>query len=108
MAMKVSAQEELLIARCLRQDPEAIKILRSCRSAMADGATLILVERIMDTASDADTLFSDLNMLVNAGGRERSLDEFRFLLAQTGFALVRAIHLVGARHAIEAVPAKQP
>jgi O-methyltransferase domain/Dimerisation domain len=90
------------------QDPDAIKILRSCRSAMVGGATLILVERIADRTSDADTLLSDLNMLVNAGGRERFLDEFSTLMSHSGFELARATRLQGTRHAIEAVPAKQP
>ena len=87
------------------QDPEAIGILRSCRKAMARSATLVLVERIVNAAADADTWLSDLNMLVNAGGRERSLNEFRALLQQTGFVLMRVVPLQGARHAIEAVPA---
>jgi hypothetical protein len=87
------------------QDPDAISILRCCRKAMACGATLVLVERIVDRAANADTWLSDLNMLVNAGGRERSLDEFRALVKQTGFVLRRVVPLHGARHAIEALPA---
>jgi hypothetical protein len=83
----------------------AISILRSCRKAMARSATLVLVERIVNAAADADTWLSDLNMLVNAGGRVGSLDEFRALLQQTGFVLTRVVSLQVARHAIETVPA---
>jgi hypothetical protein len=84
-------------------DADALTILRNCRQAMAGSARLIVVERIVEVdAADADTLLSDLNMLVNAGGRERSLDEFRAMFAQTGFALDRIANLHGSRHAIEA------
>jgi hypothetical protein len=55
---------------------------------MARSATLVLVERIVNGAAEADACLSDLNMLVNASGRERSLDKFRALLQQTGFVLL--------------------
>jgi hypothetical protein len=86
-------------------DADALKILHNCRQAMTGSARLIVVERIVEVdAADADTLLSDLNMLVNAGGRERSVDEFRAMLAQTGFVVDRIANLHGSRHAIEATP----
>lgn len=86
------------------QDAEAVSILHQCRRAMTSNATLVLVERILDQPVDIDTSLSDLNMLVNAGGRERSLDEFSELLTQTDFMLTRVIPIHGPRHAIEALP----
>jgi hypothetical protein len=69
-------------------DPEAGAILRVCRSAMAASARLLLVERIVGAANeDPRTKFSDLNMLVAPGGRERTIEEWRTLLESAGFAL---------------------
>jgi len=71
------------------EDEEARAILRVCRSAMADDATLLVIERVLEGPNDEPfSRFSDLNMLVGPGGRERTLDEYERLLADSGFALV--------------------
>ena len=73
------------------EDPEATAILRTCRAAMDGTSTLLLIERIVGPPNeDPSTAFTDLNMLVAAGGRERTLDEFDRLLAGAG------LHLEGA------------
>jgi O-methyltransferase domain/Dimerisation domain len=70
-------------------DPEAAAILRVCRSAMSEAARLLLIERIVGVVNeDPRTKFSDLNMLVAPGGRERTIEEWRALLESTGFGLV--------------------
>jgi hypothetical protein len=69
-------------------DAESVDILRTCRSAMAEGTALLLVEQLLDQSTDpVHTAFSDLNMLVGPGGQERTLDEYRLLLEQAGFSL---------------------
>jgi hypothetical protein len=87
------------------QDAEAATILRNCRHAMRTGARLILIERIVGNPNkDAETAFADLNMLVNAGGRERAREEFVALMADAGLEL-NAITLLPASHfIIEAIP----
>ncbi len=88
------------------QDVDALTILRNCRAAMGPRARLILIERIVAYGpGERDVALADLNMLVNAGGRERSEDEFRGLLAARGLAFVRSIPLPACHFVIEAQPA---
>jgi hypothetical protein len=68
------------------EDADALAILRSCRDAGAPA--VLLVER--DLATEPSAAFSDLNMLVGPGGRERTLDEYGALLAAAGFQLTGA------------------
>jgi hypothetical protein len=52
-----------------------------------------------------DTKFSDLNMMVGPGGRERTRDEFAALLAAGGFALERGVPSAIALTVFEGRPA---
>ena len=70
------------------EDPEAIAILRVCRAAMGPDATLLLVERNLGSPNEAsEAKFSDLNMLVNPGGRERTRAEYERLFDEAGLRL---------------------
>jgi hypothetical protein len=70
------------------EDEEAVAILRTCRRAMRTGGALLVVERVLGPPNeDARAKFSDLNMLVMPGGRERGLQEFEALFAAAGFRL---------------------
>jgi O-methyltransferase domain/Dimerisation domain len=69
-------------------DEEAVAILRTMRQAMAPGASLLIVERLLPevaSAADAQALLVDVLMLVVTGGRERTEQEFRDLLDAAGF-----------------------
>lgn len=69
-------------------DAESITILRTCRRAMRDDATLLLVEQLIGQGPDpVQTAFSDLNMLVSPGGQERTLEQYGALLDASGFSL---------------------
>ena len=69
-------------------DENASAILRGCARAMAPDARLLLIEQVIPPGNDyAWSKFSDLNMLVNFGGRERTAAEFQQLLDATGFRL---------------------
>ena len=77
-------------------DDRSRAILRTCRRAMAAGARLLLLERVMPLRVEASSahlqvLMRDLNMLVMEGGRERTEDEYRALLASAGFELTAII-----------------
>jgi hypothetical protein len=86
-------------------DAEALIILRNCRAAMAEGAKLLIIERLLAPANKGpEAKFADLNMLVITGGRERTKDEFTSLLQQAGFALGETLPLAGAAHLIGALP----
>jgi hypothetical protein len=59
-------------------------------------AKLLIIERLLAPPNEGvEGKFSDLNMLVTAGGRERSRDEFEALLATAGFDLTATAPLVG-------------
>lgn len=69
-------------------DDDAADILRTCRRAMGADATLLVVERVLGPPNEGlETKLSDLNMLVMAGGRERSREEFAALFEAGGFTL---------------------
>jgi len=66
-------------------DARGLRILGRCREAMGDKTRLLLVEPPAGSASgnpvgDWFLTFSDLNMLVNTGGRERTEAEYSALL----------------------------
>jgi hypothetical protein len=86
------------------QDADAIAILSSCRRAIGSNGKVVLVERLLRSNQDRDTAFSDLNMLVNAGGRERTRDEFADLLKSSAFKVTSVLPLQGSHFLIEASP----
>jgi hypothetical protein len=86
-------------------DAEAVAILGSCRAAMRSDALLILVERLLAGPNkDPITKFSDLNMLVAAGGRERTLEQFGALVDAAGFRLQGHTPTATGFNVIEAAP----
>ena len=73
-------------------DAEAGAILRNCRRAIGLGGALLVVERVVAPPNeDPVTKFSDLNMMVMTGGRERTEEEFAALLADAGFRLTAVV-----------------
>jgi hypothetical protein len=73
-------------------DQDAIKILRNTRRAMRPDATLLLIEKVVD--SERPVGMMELLMLV-IGGRERTETDFRSLLAASGFAITRIVPAEG-------------
>ena len=86
-------------------DPEAAAILRACRAAVGDKGRLLVVERVVGPPNEPDPAkFSDLNMLVELGGRERTAEEYRDLLAGAGFRLVGVTPTGSPFEVVEAAP----
>jgi hypothetical protein len=70
-------------------DADAVAILRNCRAAMRDDATLLIIERDLGPANEQPgPKFSDLNMLVGLGGQERTIDEYAHLMRQAGLRFI--------------------
>lgn len=72
-------------------DATSITLLRNCREAMDLSARMLLVEALVET-NDPSGIgpFVDLQMMVAcSGGRERSIDDFKRLLAESGFRFNR-------------------
>jgi orsellinic acid C2-O-methyltransferase len=73
-------------------DGRCVSILANCRQAMGDGGKVLIVEPILPPTvkpsfARLGVVMSDLNMLLNTGGRERTEDEFASLLRAAGFKL---------------------
>ncbi|MGW5347936.1 methyltransferase [Streptomyces sp. NPDC004050] len=70
-------------------DERCLEILRRCAEAMPAEAELLVVERLLPTdGAESLAVAWNLHMLCNVGGRERTLDHYRGLLAEAGFDLV--------------------
>ncbi len=72
------------------RDDRSEIILRKCRDALPVGGKLIIVERIMPehpttSAQDRERAMSDLNMLREPGGLERTEAQYRTLAESAGF-----------------------
>ena len=87
-------------------DEQSTAILQVVRGAMGIDGTLLLIERILGPPNeDWRTKFTDLNMLVNPGGRERTLEEWETLLQQAGYSLVDITPTASGLAVIAATPA---
>jgi hypothetical protein len=86
-------------------DAATVKILRTCRAAVANTGRLLVVEPIIQPGNKPDPAkFSDLNMLVMLGGQERTADDFERLYAEAGFRLTDIIRTGSPMAIIEGVP----
>jgi len=88
-------------------DAHACEILRNCRRAVPDDGALVLIEYCLgeDNTPSVGKMV-DLVMLTITGGKERTVDEHRALLASAGFQLNRAIPVSPEVTIIEALPAQ--
>ncbi|MFC2951408.1 methyltransferase [Marinicaulis aureus] len=67
-------------------DAQARAILKNVHAAAKPGAALMIVESVIPESAEFDMgKWMDLNMMVMAGGRERTANEFRVLFDQAGF-----------------------
>jgi hypothetical protein len=84
-------------------DEDCESILRVCRAAMSTSSALLIVERLLAGPNEgADTKFSDLNMFVMTGGRERSEDQFVRLLERSGLRHRRTLDTASPWSLVEA------
>jgi len=86
-------------------DEQARAILANCRKAVPREGVLLLVEFAL-SGENLPSLGKviDLIMLVLTGGRERTVDEYRDLLAGGGFRLNKVVPTAAEFAIIEAVP----
>jgi hypothetical protein len=88
-------------------DSRALGILRNCRAAMRPDSRVLVIEPIApdrpgSSPYDAMIVSTDLNMLVNAGGQERTETEFRALLDAAGLTVTRIVPTLALLSVIEA------
>jgi SAM-dependent methyltransferase len=87
-------------------DERAREILVNCRRAVPPDGVLLLVEHALSEGNlpSAGKLI-DLVMLVLTGGKERTVEEYRELLASGGFRLNQVVPTATGFAIIEATPA---
>jgi precorrin-6B methylase 2 len=90
-------------------DEQATAILGNCRRALKPGAKLLIAEGVypprIDTSLESrGAAANDVNMLVVAGGRQRSEQEFRSLYRAAGFELTKIVPTLARVSLIEGVP----
>jgi SAM-dependent methyltransferase len=82
-------------------DDRAVTILRHCRTVLPPGGRVLILEPVLPEAvgagGDGSTYLSDLNMLVNVGGRERTRRDFEDLCHAAGLSLTTVAPLPEAQ-----------
>lgn len=73
-------------------DGRSLRVLRACRAAMGDDSRLLLIEIVLPDQVDQRPEYrrmmqADLNMLVQTGGRERTVSAYAALLEAAGLRL---------------------
>jgi SAM-dependent methyltransferase len=99
--------EAILLSRILHDfsDEDSLRILRNCHAALPRGGRLLIVEYVVgDGAAGTAAKLFDLHMMVYFGAaRERTAEEFRALLAQSGFRMQRVVESAALIGVIEAI-----
>jgi hypothetical protein len=77
-------------------EKDAAAILSVCRRAMNPGARIIIIERILpsrvsEDPSHLNPVMTDLQMMVQLGAQERTLEEYQQLLTGAGFRYTRLV-----------------
>ena len=84
-------------------EEDAVRILKNVRTAARAGARLLLCEFVIpDHDRDFHGKWVDIEMLLVAGARERTADEYGRLFEQAGFRLTRVVDTVAPLSIIEA------
>lgn len=85
-------------------DERSVQILRNCRSAMRQDGRLIIVERMIGPPNvPTEGKVVDVTMLVLAGGKERTVEEYGKLLDRAGLRLKASCSTSSSIDVIEAV-----
>ena len=89
-------------------DERAAAILRVCERAMRPDSRLLLLERVLAerAVDDPEAVDTDLTMLLQLGGRERTAAEFGALLRAARLRLSRIVPTGSPFSVIEAFPAR--
>jgi copper chaperone CopZ len=86
-------------------DDRCVSILKACRKSVNAGGKLLVVDSVIQPGNDfAPGKFLDLQMLIVAGGRERTEKQFREIFDASGWKLSRVIPTKVPDSVIEGVP----
>lgn len=85
-------------------DDRCVRILDNCRRAMSPEGRVLVVDHVVAAGNRFDWgKLLDINMMVVPGGKERTKDEFRELLARANLRLKRVIRTASSLSILEAV-----
>jgi hypothetical protein len=82
-------------------DARSLELLHTCRRAMGEGGTLVIIERLLEDWN-VEAAVADLDMMVGPGGLERTTAEYRDLLAAAGLRLTRTVRTTSEVAILEA------
>lgn len=86
-------------------DSHCIQILERVRQAIPEHGKLLVIELVLPTGGEPFRgKWTDLNMLIMLGGRERTADEYATLFRAARFELVRVIATPVGPSVVEAIP----
>lgn len=94
-----------LLCRILHNwsDEHAVEILSNCRQAMAPEGRILVAESLMGPRADFWSGWLDLEMLVNFGSRERSVEEYGNLFQRAGLRMTGIIEADATISILEAI-----
>jgi trans-aconitate methyltransferase len=95
---EVPAADAYLLKSILHdwRDDRCVDILRTCARSLRPGGVVLVLETLLGRPGyEVHAAFSDLNMLVMAGGRERTEEEYAALFATAGLRLSRLVDTAG-------------
>jgi hypothetical protein len=88
-------------------DDQSIKILSACRTGIANGGRLLVVDSVVPADTSFSSIkFMDLIMMLFSGGKERTEEEFGRLFAASGWRLNRIIPTNSPLSIVEGVAAQ--
>lgn len=86
-------------------DEQCVSILKACRKSVNADGKLLVVDSVIQPGNDfAPGKFLDLQMLIVAGGRERTEEQFRALFVASGWKLNRVIPMATPESIVEGIP----
>jgi hypothetical protein len=84
-------------------DDRCVEILRACRRGLRPDGVVVVVETLVGRPGhEVDAAFSDLNMLVLPGGRERTEQEYAALFDAADLQLAGVVHTRSRMSILEA------
>ena len=67
-------------------DTETLQILQNCKKVMHKNSKLLIIEHITDETQPGSTLL-DIAMMLSTGGKERTKEEFNFILKKVDMSI---------------------
>ncbi|MEU6995009.1 methyltransferase [Streptomyces sp. NPDC046465] len=87
-------------------DDDCVRLLRSIREAMAPNSRLLIIELVVQEGkAGLIAPLWDLHLMVVNGGHQRSIGEYRDLVARSGLAIERSVPLPMEASALVLTPA---